>query len=41
MPWMTAASWPRIWSSWWGGNMEIIRLMVSAAFRVWSVESTR
>ena len=40
-PWTTAESWARIWSSWWGGKIEMIRLMVSVAFKVWSVESTR
>src|SRR5207245_1113964 len=40
-PWMTAESWARIWSSWCGGKIEMMRLMVSVAFRVWRVESTR
>src|SRR5215831_1191712 len=38
-PWTTAESWARIWSSWWGGKIEMMRLIVSVAFRVCRVES--
>ena len=38
MPTMTAASWSRICCSWCGGNVPMMRLTVSLAFSVWSVE---
>ena len=37
----TAASWRRTCFCWWGGNTEMMRVMVSVASRVWRVEKTR